>query len=67
MHLASSKSLLYAVFWKKYAQRSSFVSIFVASEIFETFFHQKRPNRYYFFINIYKFFIEIGLLYWLDF
>ena len=54
-------------FWKKYAQRSSFVSIFVANEIFKTFFDQNRPIRYYYFINIYKFFIEIDLLYWLDF
>ena len=45
-----------------------FLSIFVANEIFESFFTKRDLIRYCYFNNIYiYFFIEIGLLFWWNF
>ena len=41
-----------------------FFIIFVANKLFKSFFTKGDLIRYYYFINIYIFFIEIGPLCW---
>ena len=64
LSLVLSKCFLYALILEGNVHKDLFFSIFIADEIFKTFFTKIDLISYYYFIKIYIFFIEIGLLCW---
>ena len=64
LSLVLSKFFLHALILEGNVHKDLFFSIFIADEIFKTFFTKIDLISYYYFIKIYIFFIEIGLLCW---
>ena len=58
MHLVSSKSFLYALIFGRNIHKGLFFTIFVANEIFQSFFTKRDLIRYYYFIIIYNFYLN---------